>query len=143
MIWHDTTVAHLFVEQKPIALLNVLDANSNTIANFATTKIANITERARTRLNGGTMMANEYFKRVTIPADIKLEPPVEDDTGYRCNLTYIEKMMAQVVDMADEVILQALIDFAKENGFTTLFLIDKEFMLSAIKHEIERREKGG
>jgi hypothetical protein len=54
--------------------------------------------------------------------------------------SYIEKAMAQVVELEDKIICQAIIDVAAKEGFTTVFLIDKEFIISAIKHEIERRK---
>ena len=54
--------------------------------------------------------------------------------------SYIEKAMAQVVELEDKIICQAIIDAAAEEGCTTVFLIDKEFVISAIKNEIARRE---
>lgn len=51
-----------------------------------------------------------------------------------------QRLLAQVVDMTDEVIVQAIIDYAREAGVTDLFLIDKEFIMSAIKREIQYRK---
>lgn len=48
-------------------------------------------------------------------------------------------LMAQVVKHQDKVLCDAIIKYATENGYTDLFLIDEEFIRSAIIHEIERR----
>lgn len=62
MICHDTTVAPLFVEQKKIAPLSALAANFTTIANFAITKIASITEKARLIGRITTMMTTALLE---------------------------------------------------------------------------------
>ena len=48
MICHDITVSHSFVDQMKIAPLSASGVSSSTIANIAITKIASITEKART-----------------------------------------------------------------------------------------------
>lgn len=53
--------------------------------------------------------------------------------------TITQKIQAQIADLSEKAIVQAIIDFAKEQGYTDLFLIDEEFIKSAILHEIERR----
>lgn len=57
---------------------------------------------------------------------------------YTCQIT--KKLVAQVVDMADGVIVNAIIKYATESGATDLFLIDKDFIMSAIKREILYRK---
>ena len=47
--------------------------------------------------------------------------------------------MAKVVDYQNKVLCDAIIQYATEQGYTDLFLIDEEFVRSAIVHEIERR----
>lgn len=54
--------------------------------------------------------------------------------------TVMHKLMAQVIDAADTVVVEAITNAAKEAGVTDLYLIDKEFILSAIHHEMERRK---
>ena len=87
---------------------------------------------------------DKYFKRVTIPAETKIRKDVcktlDDGDLFNYQASYIEKAMARVVALEDKIICQAIIDAAEEEGFTTVFLIDKEFIISAIKHEIERRK---
>lgn len=51
----------------------------------------------------------------------------------------ITKIKAKVINMADEAIYSAIIEEAKEAGVTDLFLIDKEFVLTALTNEMERR----
>jgi hypothetical protein len=87
---------------------------------------------------------DKYFKRVNIPQEMKFRKdiykPMNGGDVFNYQSSYIEKAMAQVVALEDKIICQAIIDAAEEEGFTTVFLIDKEFIISAIKHEIERRK---
>ena len=87
---------------------------------------------------------DKYFKRVEIPAEIKIKKgiynPLDGGDVFNYQASYIEKAMAQVVALEDKIICQAIIDAAAEEGFTTVFLIDKEFIISAIKNEIAIRE---
>jgi hypothetical protein len=53
--------------------------------------------------------------------------------------TITSKIHAQVVNALDMEIVSAIVTEAKEAGVTDLILIDKEFILSAIQHEMERR----
>jgi hypothetical protein len=54
----------------------------------------------------------------------------------------IQKMfMAQVADTLNKVICEAIIRYADEQGATDLFLIDEEFIKSAIINEIQRRKE--
>ena len=51
----------------------------------------------------------------------------------------VTKCQVKAINMADEAIYQAVIEEAKESGVTDLFLIDKEFVLTALTNELERR----
>lgn len=51
------------------------------------------------------------------------------------------KVMAKINDLNDKVICDEIIKFAREQGITNLFLMDKEFIKSALTNEIKRREK--
>ena len=58
------------------------------------------------------------------------------DTG-----SYIQKkIMAQVTDATDKAICDAIIRYADEHCATDLFLIDEEFIKSAIENEVRRRK---
>ena len=52
------------------------------------------------------------------------------------------KLLAEVVDTQDKVIVDAIVRYATERGVTDLFLIDEEFIKSAIVHETMRRKEG-
>lgn len=53
------------------------------------------------------------------------------------------KIVAEVVDKTDTAICNAIINAAREEGVTDLYLIDREFVISAIKNEIARRKGKG
>jgi hypothetical protein len=53
------------------------------------------------------------------------------------------KLGAYVTDITDRAICNAIIDYATKEGMTDLYLIDEEFIKSAINHEIERRSENG
>jgi hypothetical protein len=52
---------------------------------------------------------------------------------------FTRELMAKVVDHQDKVLCDAIIKYATEQGCTDLFLIDEDFIRSAIIHEIQRR----
>ena len=54
-----------------------------------------------------------------------------------------EKFTVQVCDMEDNAICNAIIETAKKNGFTYIFLLDKKFILEAINEKVERMKQGG
>jgi predicted transcriptional regulator len=49
------------------------------------------------------------------------------------------KIHAEVLNAIDQEIVSTIVKAAREAGVTDLILIDKEFILSAIQHEMERR----
>lgn len=51
------------------------------------------------------------------------------------------KVGARVVDRINEELVNAIIDHARKEGFTHLYLLDKTFIANALKHELERWEK--
>lgn len=66
----------------------------------------------------------------------ELNPCTLDDvTGY-----ITTAIKAQVVDMADKAIVDAVVKAAQEAGITTLYLMDKTFVLDAIREKMERKE---
>lgn len=50
----------------------------------------------------------------------------------------IVKIMASIVDIKNETIVEAVVDTARKEGITDLILMDKEFILRAIKNELEK-----
>ena len=51
------------------------------------------------------------------------------------------KILAEFVRKEDDYLIDEIIKFAKREGVSTLVLIDKEFVLTAFRNEIERRQK--
>ena len=49
-------------------------------------------------------------------------------------------LMAKVIDYENKVLFDAMVKYATEQGFTNLYLIDENFIKSAIIREIERRK---
>ena len=48
------------------------------------------------------------------------------------------KAMAKCVDGIESAIAQACIDCAKDEGFTDLYLLDRKFVIDALKEKVER-----
>lgn len=66
---------------------------------------------------------------------IELSPPqIDGDYIYR-------KVAANCVDMTDETILRAIIEMAKDDGIQELYLLDKKFVLNALKKAIVEEER--
>lgn len=50
------------------------------------------------------------------------------------------KLQAKVAKSSDDEIVNAIIDWAKDEGITHLYLIDEDFVRDAIMHEIQLRK---
>ena len=50
------------------------------------------------------------------------------------------KVKCEIADTLDNEICKAILDTAEREGVTDLFLIDKEFIMTAIKNEMARRK---
>ena len=74
----------------------------------------------------------EYMKHIELENIYE----VVDDNKFRINIA------AQIVNMTDKVILEAIIEFAKSEGIKDLYLLDKEFVKTALEREIARRKEG-
>lgn len=55
--------------------------------------------------------------------------------------TIINKIKAQVVEVYNDVIVQACIDAAKEEGVNDLYLLDKKFVIDALREKIQRTKQ--
>lgn len=78
-----------------------------------------------------------YFSRIDLAKD-DISDCLDVDP-FKDIYERITKIKAKVINMADEAIYSAIIEEAKESGVTDLFLIDKEFVLTALTNEMERR----
>ena len=66
----------------------------------------------------------------------KLNNDIDDTT---CTLH--KEFLVRCVDLLDREIVNAIVDTARENGVTDVYLIDKEFILRAIRNELERMKE--
>lgn len=82
----------------------------------------------------------EPLKRIPInPPKVNFREVVEDDeTKYITEIN--SNIQAKVTSMVDNEIVKAIVDAAAAEGVNDLILIDKDFIISAIKHEIARRK---
>lgn len=55
---------------------------------------------------------------------------------------YKETIAFQFVNMRDKALVQSIIAFAQQEGITDLYLIDSEFVKTALMREMERRKEG-
>lgn len=84
-------------------------------------------------------IVNECKERGTVRVNFNSPKPLDLNSNneiYRMT----EKYVAEIVNAQEECYVRAVIQAAEEAGVTTLDLIDKEFIVSAIKHEQERRQ---
>ena len=71
--------------------------------------------------------------------------PLEQRMDGNGNFLYsiMERMYVDIVKKEEEVICDRIIKFAEEMGYTRVYLIDRDFIMSAIENEIARRRIGG
>lgn len=72
-----------------------------------------------------------------IPESFDLEF-VEDNplTSTVCKIQ--ESVMVKIVKMLDKLLVDAVIDYAKDNGVSHLYLMDEKFVLDALKEKLIR-----
>ena len=61
----------------------------------------------------------------------------EEDGVY----SYTAKIAAEIVDKTDETIVNAVVDAARRAGVSDLYLLDRDWVLSAIREKMEREER--
>ena len=71
------------------------------------------------------------------PSYYKLTNDDIEETTYELH----NEFLVRCVDLLDKEIVNAIVDTARENGVTDVYLIDKEFILRAIKNEFERMKE--
>lgn len=65
----------------------------------------------------------------------KLENDGDDHTH-----TISIKIMVELIQKEEDYVIDRILECARENGVSVLYLIDRDFVLDALKHEIERRK---
>jgi hypothetical protein len=87
-------------------------------------------------------MNDKAYASVTFPPmhQIALPPVVkrEDST-----ISATMKVMSLCVEKIDEMTIRTVTDVAKEHGITDIMLYEKEFVLSAVRNELTRRNTPG
>ena len=78
----------------------------------------------------------KYIKIQPQAVDLRIPSGLDDDFVNRLQAA----IHAQVVDIFDEEITEAIQKYCLENGYTDIVLIDEAFIEAAIEHEIQRRE---
>lgn len=72
------------------------------------------------------------------PADIT-EMPMEEESRLRAEIQYrINVVALKAADFFDQTVTDAIVKMAREEGITTLVLLDKEFVVAAIREKMER-----
>jgi hypothetical protein len=77
---------------------------------------------------------NPFFKTRLQPINLNLVDEIDNPVWQLA-----ERLCASLVDKENEAIVQAITKYAKEEGFTELILIDKEFIRDAIKKQIPQK----
>ena len=66
-----------------------------------------------------------------------LNDPVVDVS----EMTVTFHFAAEVCDMADQAIVDAVVDAAQKSGITQLYLLDKDFISEAIREKLAKMEE--
>lgn len=79
---------------------------------------------------------SEYLQRIRFKSNDIIDYNADDES-----LLIKHKIVSKIIDTTDKMLVDSMIKFAEENGYTDLYLIDKDFLQSAILNEIQRRKK--
>ena len=77
----------------------------------------------------------EMFKTIKKEGLMRVEYARDREIG-----DFTRKIAAEVIEAEEKVVFEAVLTAAKEAGVDTLYILTKEFILSALKHEAERRK---
>lgn len=75
----------------------------------------------------------EFMRHYSLPSEAEVEC---------AEFRVVQQVAAMLAESFDNAVIHTIIDFAKQEGITDLFLIDKEFVKTALLREIERRKEG-
>jgi hypothetical protein len=82
-------------------------------------------------------MEEEIVRHIQLPRDYKIKC-VDKDESVVYQMTHNFRMA--VTKSFDEMFIKACIDYAESEGITDLYLINGEFVKTAIENEIKRRK---
>ena len=83
----------------------------------------------------------EPIRRYSFPKLNDIVRENKDDGTEIWSIT--RKLAAEVLNTEETFVLDKIIEFARASGVDTLYVIDEEFVRSAIIHEFERRKNDG
>lgn len=86
------------------------------------------------------VMSKPIQHMVVQEPEIVLKSSWDDDEVNGVMATFRKDIYAKVIDTMDKAIVDAVIDFAKSEGFTDVYLIDKTFIVDAFNNKFERAE---
>ena len=76
---------------------------------------------------------SDWFARYEFPENlhVDMDNPVQEIT---------KRIMAEVADLTDAVMVDAILRACQSEGITDLYLIDKKFIIEAITEKLEREK---
>ena len=82
-------------------------------------------------------MSDKPWKDIMYPMQqIPIQPPVFNPENPFADIC--TKVGARVADTFDDLVMKAIYEEAKKEGINYLYLLDKTFIMNALKHEFER-----
>lgn len=69
---------------------------------------------------------------------VKYDPMSIEDKSLR----FVQNISVQLIDMRDKAIYSEVIEAAREAGIDDLYLMDKQFVLDALREKLERKGYG-
>lgn len=70
---------------------------------------------------------------------MRIDGTIEGNFGV---VTHVDRFIARVIDMQDQAVYDAAIRAASEAGIDTLYLMDKQFVIDALREKLERDYHG-
>ena len=103
-------------------------------------KVGHNKRRSRTSTKGERKMNIKYAEHLQFQPKIKDLPDMCKETELTKSIqTEIDKVKVMVIDTQNKAIYNAVIEFAMNRGLTDLFLLDEEFVKTALINEHNRR----
>ena len=82
-----------------------------------------------------------YNYKTNFEPSIKIDTITNDDVIEPTTYSIQREWALKVAEAYDEKLFSEIVKLAREEGYTDVTILDKEFIITAIKNEIERRNK--
>lgn len=86
-----------------------------------------------------TFTLSEPIKYISLPIEEIKQGTIENPLEHIYSV--VQETIAKIVKKTDEYLYSEILKWAKENGYTDIWLIDEEFIKTAFEREIRRRRK--